>query len=481
MRFSQILVERDSLPSKIVRNFVGERTFEDFAALTTNSNGNSNIFLKLWNGINKFGGSLMKAAFSFISWSFSGLVDVLVEAAYEIAYFDWNSTDAEIKQEIDQANQQIVQQFGQLVGTGTVWIASIAVSAALTVKFPILAGRVALALAEEGGQELRGQLTGFLSTTTQNVIRSVLLGSFLWARKQIKGEQKENKKPWILATKIEEKVQAIKNKTLRNFTQGFLDGAFDSILEIGYVVAFTLDDYYAVAREANNATVEPVRTVQVFPDANSEESIIIEDTQENVEASINNYLGNHDLVSNRDIGTVVGQPYDDWYGLTPQGRRLILEYNAKAKPPFYDDKGKLTKRVQISIPDVKASLSWNDLKYTLLKFTWGNYLARGVFENRRQMTVWGATEAEAKSTLLTLAKLSTKSLIQVSVSHPEVQNIKRKKKPTLVYVSHATLLIRKPTVGATDYTLIDGQNQKMAKTRFELWRDEAPPNLPPLS
>jgi hypothetical protein len=221
--------------------------------------------------------------------------------------------------------------------------------------------------------------------------------------------------------------------------------------------------------------------VQVFPDANSEESIIIEDTQENVEASINNYLGNHDLVSNRDIGTVVGQPYDDWYGLTPQGRRLILEYNAKAKPPFYDDKGKLTKRVQISIPDVKASLSWNDLKYTLLKFTWGNYLARGVFENRRQMTVWGATEAEAKSTLLTLAKLSTKSLIQVSVSHPEVQNIKRKKKPTLVYVSHATLLIRKPTVGATDYTLIDGQNQKMAKTRFELWRDEAPPNLPPLS
>jgi hypothetical protein len=367
------------------------------------------------------------------------------------------------------------------VGTGTVWIASIAVSAALTVKFPILAGRVALALAEEGGQELRGQLTGFLSTTTQNVIRSVLLGSFLWARKQIKGEQKENKKPWILATKIEEKVQAIKNKTLRNFTQGFLDGAFDSILEIGYVVAFTLDDYYAVAREANNATVEPVRTVQVFPDANSEESIIIEDTQENVEASINNYLGNHDLVSNRDIGTVVGQPYDDWYGLTPQGRRLILEYNAKAKPPFYDDKGKLTKRVQISIPDVKASLSWNDLKYTLLKFTWGNYLARGVFENRRQMTVWGATEAEAKSTLLTLAKLSTKSLIQVSVSHPEVQNIKRKKKPTLVYVSHATLLIRKPTVGATDYTLIDGQNQKMAKTRFELWRDEAPPNLPPLS
>lgn len=476
MRFSQILVERDSLPSKIVRNFVGERTFEDFAALTTGSNGNSSFLSKVWNGIAKFGGSLLKAAFSFISWSFSGLWEVLVEAAYEIAYFDWNSTDAEIKQEIDQANQSIVQQFGQLVGSGTVWLTSIAVSAALTVKFPVLAGRVALALAEEGGQDLKGQLTGFLSNATQNVIRSTLLGSYLFLRKQIKGEQKENKKPWILATKIEEKVQAIKNKTLRNFTQGFLDGAFDSLLEIGYVVSFTLDDYYAVAREANNTTIEPVRTVQVFPDVNSEESIIIEDTQENTEASINNYLGNHNLVSNRDIGTVVGQPYDDWYGLTPQGRRLILEYNAKEKPPFYDDKGKQTKRIQISIPDVKASLSWNDLKYTLLKFTWGNYLARGIFENRRQMSVWGATEAEAKNTLLTLARLSTKSLIQVSVSHPEVQNVKRKKKPTLVYVSHANLLIRKATVGATDYTLIDGQNQRMARTRLELWRDEAPAN-----
>lgn len=478
MRFSQILVSRDSLPSKIVRNFVGERTFDDFAAITTTSSGN--IFTKTWNALKKFGGSLLKAAFSFISFNFAGLWEVLVETFYEIAYFDWNSTDAEIKQEIDQANQQIVQQFGQLVGSGTVWLASIAVSGALTVKFPVLAGRVALALAEEGGQDLRGQLTGFLSTTTQNVIRSTLLGSYLYLRKLTKGKQTQNKKPWILADKIEAKIQSIPNKTLRNFTQGFLDGALDSVLEVGYVVSFTLDDHYAAARAANNATVEPIRTVQVFPDASSEESIIIEDTQENVEASINNYLGNHNLVSNRDIGTVVGQPYDDWYGLTPQGRRLILEYNAKEKPPFYDENGKQTKRVQISIPDVKASLSWNDLKYTLLKFTWGNYLARGVFENRRQMTVWGATEAEAKSTLLTLAKLSTKSLIQVSVSHPEVQNIKRKKKPTLVYVSHATLLIRKPTVGATDYTLIDGQNQKMAKTRFELWKDEAPPNLPPL-
>lgn len=478
MRFASISISRDSLTSNVIRNFVGERTFDNFAALNTTNSGN--IISKIFNAITKFGGSLLKAAFSFIEFSFTGLYEMLVEVSYEIAYFDWNSTDAEIKQEIDQANQQIVQQFGQLVGSGTVWLASIAISASLTIKFPVLAGRVALALAEEGGQDLRGRLTGFLSNTTQTVIKSALLGSYLYLRRQTKGKQTQNKKPWILAEKIEEKIQAIPNKTIKNFTQGFLDGAFDSILEIGYVVAFTLDDYYAVAREANNQIIEPVRTVQVFPDANTEESIIIEDSQENVESSINNYLGNQNLISNRDIGTVVGQPYDDWYGLTPQGRRLILEYNAKEKPPFYTEEGKQTKRVQISIPDVKASLSWNDLKYTLLKFTWGNYLARGVFENRRQMSVWGATEAEAKNTLLSLAKLSTQSLIQVSVSHPEIQNPKRKKKPTLVYISFANLLIRKPTLGATDYALIDGQNQRMARTRLELWRDEAPPNSPNL-
>ena len=249
---------------------------------------------------------------------------------------------------------------------------------------------------------------------------------------------------------------------------------FDAILDVGYVVSFTLDDFFEAQRLATDSFSEPVRTLEVFPDRESDESIILEDTQENVENQLNTYLGNHELISDRDIGVVVGNTYDDWYTLKPQGRKLTLEFRGKEKPPFVEDNGKQIKRVQIAIPNVKPGIGWNDLKSRVRKFTWGNYLARGVFEDRRQMSVWGASANEAKQTLIELANLSTKSLIQVTVSTPEVQNLKRRKKPTVVYPTHAVMLIRKPTVGRDDYTLIDGQNREMVRTRLELWRDEPP-------
>lgn len=477
MQLGSLEITRDSLLSNITREFIGERTFTEFAGITNQGTADglgTRIAKFIGNGLLKFGGFLLKSAFSFIEWSFSGLWEMILETSYELAYFDWNQSDKEINEFIKESNLAMIRQFGQFAGSGTVWLTSIAVSSALTVKFPVLAGKVALALANEGGQSLRGQLVGNLQFATLSAIKSVALGSYLWVRKLIKGEEtKENNKPWIIAEKVEKTLKKIPNETTRNFAEGFLDGALDSILDIGYIVAFTLDDYYAAAREAVNETEQPVRRLEVFPDADSNESIILEDTQEAVEEQLNNYLSNHDLINNRDVGTVVGQPYDEWYGQIPQSRKMVLEFNANEKPPFLNEAGEKTKRVQISIPNVKAGISWQDLKL-IKKFTWGNYMARGVFEDRRQMTVWGSSEGEAKNTLLELAKLSTKSIIQVSVSHPEIQNMRRRKRPTVVHPVFATMLVRKRTPTTGDTTLIDGQNRAMAKERVEIWREEKP-------
>ncbi|MBD2394600.1 hypothetical protein H6G11_10085 [Cyanobacterium aponinum FACHB-4101] len=473
MQFDNFTIERPSLLSNITREFVGERTFNEFAALSTQNTGGGGVLGFLFNTSKRFLGFLLKSALSFIEWSFTGLWELIVESTYELVYFDWNQSDAEIQAEINSGNNVILQQFGQLIGSGSMWIASIAVSSALTVKFPVLAGRVALALAEEGSQTLRGQLTGVLSNTTQTVIRNLALASYIGIRKLIKGTPtSKSGKPWTIAEKIDEKVNNIPSQGLRQFTQGVLDGVLDSIIDIGYVVSFTLDDFYAASANANS-NQQPIRRLEIFPDGNSDESILLEDQQDEVEAQLNNYLSAHSLVSNRDIGTVVGQPYDDWYTLTPQGRKLLLEFNGKEKPPFIDSNGDRTKRVQISIPDAKPGISWNDLK-AIRPFTWGNYMARGVFENRRQMSVWGSSESEAKNTLLEFAKLSTKSLVQVSVSHPEIQNPSRKKKPTRVYPVAAVMLVRKATQGTNSTTLIDGQNRETARTRVELWRDDPP-------
>lgn len=477
MKREKVTINRKSLISQIARTTIGERTFSDFSSLSTGSGSGGGLANKIFNGLFKFGGFLLKGAFSFIEWSFSGLWEVILDISYEIAYFDWSQSDEDIKNEIRQNNQTIFRQIGQLLGSGTIWLSSIAVSSALTIKFPVVAGRVALALAEDGNATLRGQLTNTLAITTQTTIRSLLLGSYLWYRK-LSNQQptSKNKKPWILAEKIEEKVQQIPNNSLRNFTQGFLDGAFDSIIDIGYVISFTLDDHFASMREALDND-QPTRTIEILPNSQSDEVITIENSQDEIISTVDNYVATHSLVSNRDIGTVVGQPYDDWYSTKPQGRKITLLFNARERPPFVDAQGKKTKRVEISIPDVKQSVSWNDLK-AIRPFTWGNYLAKGIFENRRQMFVYGASESEAKNTLLELSRLSTKELIQITVSHPEMQNIARKKRPTKVFPVGAVFLIRKSTIGQGSTTLIDGQNRAVARKKVDLWKDDPPLNFP---
>lgn len=474
MRFERIALATGNLTSRTIRRSVGERGIGERAPNLLQQVGG--LIAKAFRAGKGLVNSIINKIKTF-EWNFSDLGNALAEGLYELLYFDWNISDKEIEEEIKQNNITIARMFGNLAGQGLVWFASAGVAKLLAFKFPVLAGKVGLELAKEGTQTMKAQMISTLKTTGEIMAKSQLLKKYGWLRKRIKGgKETKGGKPWILAEKIEEKVEQIKSPELRAFVSGAVDGAIDALVDVIYVVAFTLDDHYQSQREALQDAGEPIRTVQVYPNADSEEFVVIEDTQENVEAQITNYLGVHSLVENRDVGTVVGQPYDDWYTLTPQGRKLLLEFNGKEKPPFRDTDGKETRRVQVSIPDAKAGIGWNDLK-TIRPFTWGNYMARGVFENRRQMTVWGASESEAKNTLLELARLSTKQLIQVSVSHPEIQNPARKKKATRVYPVHATMLVRKSTQTANSTPLIDGQNREMARTRVQIWKDDPPPGF----
>jgi len=56
----------------------------------------------------------------------------------------------------------IAGAFGRLAGTGLIWLAGIGVSVGLAFKFPVVASRVALAIAEEGGQEIRSALINLI-------------------------------------------------------------------------------------------------------------------------------------------------------------------------------------------------------------------------------------------------------------------------------------------------------------------------------
>lgn len=474
---------RSELRSQFVREFIGEREFQDISVIQTATGVNLNQLTK-WRWVNWIVGK----ALGFFQWSITGILNFAIKALFKIVNFDWLQSYKEIGDTIKANNLAITGQFAQVLGSAAGWTASIALAGRATIKFPVLGARVGLALAEEGGQTLRNQIGSFLENVTEAIIDNITLTVFSGYRRmgelilQITTGQNidwESREPWSIAKETEKQVEKIENDYVRTFVQQFGDGFLDAIMDIAYVVSFTIDDHFLATQAAMDmmeTTNEPVRRIEVFPDReNEEESIILEDTQNNVELSLNNYLSTHEVIRNKDVGVVVGQTYDEWYSLKPQSRKLIIEFRGKEKPPFLNGDGTLAQRVQISIPNVKPGVGWSQLK-TIKKFTWGNYMARGVFSDRRQMTVWGSSEAEAKSTLLTLAQLSASDLVQVSVSHPEIQNIRRKKEATLVYPAYATLLVRKTTIGANDTTLIDGQNKAMARMRVELWKDDPPNN-----
>ena len=484
MRLAPLFIDRESLGSQLTRNFLGDRTFDNLANnfLPGNNNSSGGFFGFLVNAAKQFGGFLIGGIIGFIEWSIGGVIRYLIEKTIELTSFDWAQSDLDLGKSIEQNNGVILNQLGRFIASGAVWLTSIVVAKGVSVKFPVIAGRVALDLATEAGQTLRGQLQGALNVTGELLLENLSMGIYAGSRWLLRKAFPNNpafsgnggKKPWTFGEAISSKIEKLPGGNyVRQFATGLLDGAVDSLLDVAYTISFSLDDHYASMREAQNAEESPTRVIEVFPDEEAEESIIISEPQDNIEGTIVNYLSNHELVANRDIATVVGQPYDEWYGLRPQSRRLIIEFNAKETPPFVQTNGQASRRVQISIPNVQPVISWTDLK-NIKRFTWGNYLARGVFEDRRQMSVWGASANEAKNQLTELAKLCTTPLIQVTVSTPEVQNVNRRKEPTIVYPVFATALVRRTITSVGESTLIDGQNRAMARQRIPIWKEEAP-------
>lgn len=484
MELGNLTIERPSLRSEIIRQINGEREFEDISTIAISTGVNFKTLTRfkwinwaLGKGLESLGNTytgMLQFAFSQSGKALNFNVMETYENIYKESIDTWNG---------------IVGQLGQILGSTGGWMASIGLAGKAAIKFPVLGARVGLALAEEGAETFRQQLGSFLENVFEATLDTLGMAVFSGYRKigelinlSLGGAPIDwaSRQPWSIAKGYEQTLDSIDNDTVKQFVNGFSDGFIDSILDIAYVVSFTIDDHYLATQAAvdiGSGNLEPIRTLEVFPDQDNEnESVILEDTQNNVELALNNYLANHQLINNRDVGTVVGQTYDEWYTLRPQSRKLVLEFRGKETPPFLNPDGSLAQRVQIAIPNAKQGISWQDLKQ-IKRFTWGNYLARGVFEDRRQISVWGGSEAEAKDTLLKLAELSEGNLIQVSVSHPEIQNIARRKQPTVVYPSFATLLVRKSTVGANDYTLIDGQNRSMARDRIQIWKENPPTNF----
>jgi hypothetical protein len=476
--FQLLNIARSALKSRQVRTLIGERTYDAAAALTQPEGSQTGILQKIFNIGAKFVGFLVSGVFYAIAWSFSTLWEILVEAYFEIKYFDWNQTDKELQSQIDSNNQRIANAFGQLVGGGVVWLTGIAVSSALTVKFPVLAGRIALELAEEGGGEIKGLLGNLIVSTRQAVVSSLILGGLLSLRKlRLFGLAPVNQEraPWIISEKIDEKVESITDNVLRSFVQGFLDQIEESIIEMGYVVAFTLDDFYASQKAAQSE--EPTRTIIITPNKDAEdEQLSLTGSQSAIEQSLQTTLATHTLVYNRDVGQIVGSHYDDWYRAKPFRRCLKLVFHDKQEPPYVVN-GKASMTAELTVPDPLPGLSWEKIKRACEPFTWGPIMLTQKLDNGRKFQVNVTTVSEGKQLINRLLNLTTAKPEGIPFkTEPDQDNLapELKIKPNLVYPAYGTLIVREPTYDGTSITY---KKNKESATRFELWTTQQPENF----
>ncbi len=473
MKLTTVVFARDSLASNIARNLIGDRVLDLTESLGTDEGGN--IVGQVFNFGKKLVGFVIGALTNFVQWSFSELWDLIVEAYFEIKYFDWNQTDAEIKTQLEQNDSIIASSLGRLAGTGLVWLTGITVSVGLSFKFPVLAGRVALELAEEGGQEIRSAVSNLIIASRNVAIQNVLLGGLLTARRyRLFGQEPVNreKKPWTFAERVEEKIESISSSKLRSFANSFVDAIEDSIIEMGYVIAYTLDDFYESSRRANSNILGQERTVIITPDTRVEdEQIIIEAPQELVIANTQSLLANHQLIYNRDLGQIVGSPEEDYFSPTPQRRKLKIIFRSKEKPPWRHSDGNYSKKVECSIPDVKPGLTWSKLKRGIPSFTWGKYRVTAYLDNGRQMTVYGVSYAEAEQQIRILMQLSTANIMNLTGGEGITDIPTRRKLPTLVYPVYAKLMEGDITTSGR------WRSNKRKTTRIDLWVDSEPEDL----
>lgn len=494
MLLEAVKIGKDTLRSSLVRKIIGERFFDITATGESKSDGG--IIGKIFNVGLKFVGFLINVAFGAISWSFTALWGILVQAYFEIKFFDWNQTDAAIRSQIEANNTAIAGSLGSLSATGLVWLTGIGVAAGLTAKFPVLAGQVALRLAEEGGEEIRSELTNLLMTTRQAVISNLILGGFLTLRKLRwfgLAPVTQAKEPWTIAEKIDEKIEKIEDRLLRTFVESFLDQLEESIIEMGYVIAFTLDDYYAAQKAAQEALQE--RTVVFTPDKNApDEKVIIEGNQSDVVQTLQNALVQHTFIHNRDVGMIFGQEITEnviqnTINNTSELTLKIQFYGVK-EPPWRRN-GKITQRARTSIPNVKRSkLDWQTIKLACggaNGYLWGRFLGVGKLANSSgtitdEIKLWAATAQEAEEQIIALAALSDYQLVAINCT--EERNYGRKasgrvlyKETTRVYPAYFTLVNSQKILNeASGKTSLSGTYEKQ-RAKILLYPSEKPDNF----
>lgn len=453
----------------------------------------------------------LSGALNVLGWAGGGLAtgiySWLIGRVEQIKSFNWNASDKELELLMESQNVRIASVWGSALGQSAGWLAGIGVGYGISFLCPVIGGAtlaktVASRVGAEAFEEVSRGLGNAVLQTFGAIGNTAMISAYINYRKLLKsipnniltsiygkGTADFIKNNWAnegapqisFNSKMEEFVESIQNKKLRAFVDSFLEEAWDSFTEAGYIVASEVDAAYAQAKRANEQSQGKRRTIRLTPDKRrTEEKMLLSAGGNDLETETMSTLNNYRLIANRDVGQIVGMPAEDHLSAKPLRRQLVIIFREKKEPPWKMPNGKIAKQFEVTIPDADVGLTWSKIKLAAKPYTWGKFRATAHLDNGRQMAVYGSTKSEAEKTLRRLVLLSTAKILALNVTEEvEKKNISLKKQAKTVYPAYATLLVRRPTTGeGRNFT--DGTKLDEDRIRIDLWPSEAPKGIPPL-
>lgn len=244
--------------------------------------GGGGILGRILGGLRRLGGFALSIANSLgLQLSWTSLWQFLQMASYTVYNFDWNQSDAQIKQQIEATNNLISNMAGYILGDASVRVATVAVINGIPIRYPIIPARIAVDIARQKVAALREDLAIQQRTNIENQFKFgiALIGqlglqnlfySSILSLRSLRmfglSPVKESGESWSFAKAVDQKVSTIKPDILQNFVKGYLGGVENAFWDTGYIVSTGLDDIWRLDEFRDQLNAGPNRAVRMNPE-----------------------------------------------------------------------------------------------------------------------------------------------------------------------------------------------------------------------
>lgn len=244
-----------------------------------------------WDGLKRFGGSLLSVVTwrpPWLQFSFTRLWSSVVTTAQSLLHFNWNSTDAQLDEQIKQAERAVAAARGGARGAFVGYlICGIAPTAAIAVVNEALAVYTLAKLGEEAADEIISAVANLIQLQLRKEVKTAFFTIFKnyrgilrpaaigfaqimqrlgWIdQESIDKANKKKNEPWTIAGTFADTEERITDPNLQSEYEEFWEQFGESCIEAGYIVAGSLDEWFLQQSIVNDAREQNDHVVLMSP------------------------------------------------------------------------------------------------------------------------------------------------------------------------------------------------------------------------